>query len=301
MVEDAALRQRIVVQLRRLFLHDSKGIDDSELHLHLKQLTKVNFGLVGKDNTCRLCCWSFERTDVESVIKLMDKANELEVGPLYLDRSSENFRVWRFVPSNSNRSKIRESADNLARMADVRPVELWPLGVGNGGQMQLPFMKSETDNSNCFMTVVDLGHSRSPVCINEKKVSDLFESITPTKFELSFGIEEEEITFEVMEPEPKNKESIYTETPASSYEYDKSIEYFMSEKGNTIRKYDDLVCNVCKTFGGSKCPCPLHQTTHSHGLVHFKHNNEQMDNPPKWLCIECFRKHYNRGQETNKW
>jgi len=174
-------------------------------------------------------------------------------------------------------------------------------------------MKSELDNSNCFMTIVDLGHSRNPACMNDMKVVDLLEAVVPTKFELSFE-DTSEITFEVVEPEPptnapeatdknansweEHQEKVYNTT--TSPEYDKWIEDIMGEKGNTMRKYDNLVCNVCKVIGGIKCPCPLHETVHGHGLVHFEHNNEEMDNPPKWLCVGCFRDHYNAREKEDK-
>ncbi len=109
-IDDNVIRENIVIQYRRLFIHDGRDIEDSDIHLHLKHLKELNFGLVDRDSTCRLCCWSFQKTEAEDVVKLVDKANELSVGPLYIDRSADNLRVWRFVTPDSSYTEIRDSA-----------------------------------------------------------------------------------------------------------------------------------------------------------------------------------------------
>tara|TARA_Y100000034_G_C6903503_1_gene418590 strand:- start:137 stop:1063 length:927 start_codon:yes stop_codon:yes gene_type:complete len=293
-VEDAELREALVRQIRRLFIHNGRDVDDGEVHLHLRHLAPLRVTLTGSDKTCRFCCWSFARDDADSVLTLLDAADALEAGPLLIDRTSENLRVWRFVPPDTRYRKARRYAQFLFSEANVEP-EVWPLKDGQG-EMFLPLGPPQNGPVPRLMRVsqgTDSIVARELMPVNNEMALEMLETVVPTVPALERPKPLPPIT-PPLPPlaVPLTRREMAPKKWHEINHYKAAVERLMSPKGDLAHAWEELPCWLCEK-PGMRCPCPMHQREHQLGTVHFKKDEDGV-----WLCLNCFREHVLKGVTT---
>lgn len=307
-LQDSELRQELLEELRRLFIHNyhvmgMRPLTDFELHQHLLHVKSIEVTLTGANATQRVIVLQFYPVrhsggDVnieKKILKLYDTAAAVGAGDLFVDyidgQKQSHYRVFRFCKPDTRYVDARSFGEALLQKAGITSAIFKPeRDMPNTDGLELPFTKSKgvkVRKASTFLMVEGSGDMRKLKPLTVEQALPMLQNVAAEPLpDLSiFDIEieeeaeeEEEIELTVSQP-LENTRSTY-QTIAGQAEYDRLAEYYLQDSDKYWKGYTGLTCNRCEHRNGSRVPCPTCRVQHEHGMVHRRgEKGERLMNP----------------------
>ncbi len=325
-LQDSELRQELLEELRRLFIHNyhvmgRRPLTDFELHQHLLHVKAIEVTLTGPNATQRVIALQFyphrhSGGDVnieKKILKLYDTAAAVGAGDLFVDyidgQKQSHYRVFRFCKPDTRYVDARLFGEALLRKAGITSAIFKPeRDMPNTDGLELPFTSSkssERKKSSTFLMVEGSGDARRLKPITVEQALPMLKNIAaeplPDISVFDIEIEEEEAKppeddLETLEKKVRAK-STY-QTIAGQAEYDSIAKYYLQDSDKYWEGYAGLTCHRCEHRNGSRVPCPACREQHAHGMVHRRDEKGEPLMNPKTQDSNSYN--HNIGDYTRK-